>query len=115
MNDEEQAVVMPDVDNDKAQAEQPAEQPGLPLTFTFFGSDSIAFRYERAPGISPWQMLAIAEHLRIEAELELQAWILENRRKSANIAVPVMPPPPARRGVREVLKGGRWKPPAERK
>jgi len=85
------------------------------LAIYFGGPDSAAFGLARADWVSPWQLFIIAEHLRITAEMELQRWMMEQEMKKAKPAIAVPPPQASRRGVREIFKGGRWKPPAERK
>lgn len=112
-------VTVTDAERDDSQnVKQPTEgegteRPSVALIFT--APDSAAFHFHRN-NVSAWQLLIAAGHIQSIAELELRQFHVEGIQKAmqeqAKAQADLNPP---RRGVREIFKGGRWKPPAERK
>jgi hypothetical protein len=92
----------------------PIDPRTLIVHFGFAAPDSIAFKYERGNNTSAWQLFAIAEHLRIEAEMEMMAWLASKHAETLRAAQP-----PMEKRTKEMPGGklprGSWKPPALRK
>lgn len=94
----------------------PAPPPPKPaMMFTFEAGGSSHFHYQRTEGITPYQMLAVAGHLEVEAKLMIESWVIQKQMEGRAQQPQVMVAPPMpRRGLRSILDKGKWKPPANR-
>lgn len=106
---------------DKAAAE-PEVRPVIIVRFA--AVDSAAFELQRTPGISPWMLIAAAEHMREQALIELRAFLMSEaqRREQERIKAEAEAEARERKARKRPFLpvprnpiGGHWKPPALRK